>query len=63
MAVLEVRDLAKQFGGIHAVEGVSFDGYVPDARYPSQRVARDRLRAFAAQIGQHSRAQLLADAA
>jgi branched-chain amino acid transport system ATP-binding protein len=25
MAVLEVRDLAKQFGGIHAVEGVSFD--------------------------------------
>jgi len=25
MAVLEVRDLSKQFGGIHAVEGVSFD--------------------------------------
>jgi branched-chain amino acid transport system ATP-binding protein len=25
MAVLEVRDLAKQFGGIHAVEGVSFN--------------------------------------
>jgi len=25
MAVLEVRDLAKHFGGIHAVEGVSFD--------------------------------------
>jgi len=25
MAVLEVRDLAKQFGGIHAVGGVSFD--------------------------------------
>jgi branched-chain amino acid transport system ATP-binding protein len=25
MAVLEVRDLAKQFGGIHAVEDVSFD--------------------------------------
>jgi len=25
MSVLEVRDLAKQFGGIHAVEGVSFD--------------------------------------
>src|SRR5436190_16087511 len=23
--VLEVRDLSKQFGGIHAVEGVSFD--------------------------------------
>jgi branched-chain amino acid transport system ATP-binding protein len=25
MAVLEVRDLSKQFGGIHAVDGVSFD--------------------------------------
>src|SRR6186713_2970346 len=25
MAVLEVRELSKQFGGIHAVEGVSFD--------------------------------------
>jgi branched-chain amino acid transport system ATP-binding protein len=25
MAVLEVRDLSKKFGGIHAVEGVSFD--------------------------------------
>jgi branched-chain amino acid transport system ATP-binding protein len=25
MAVLEVRDLSKQFGGIHAVQGVSFD--------------------------------------
>src|SRR5438445_11193820 len=25
MSVLEVRDLSKQFGGIHAVEGVSFD--------------------------------------
>ena len=25
MAVLEVRDLSKHFGGIHAVEGVSFD--------------------------------------
>src|ERR1700750_3271243 len=25
MAVLEVRHLSKQFGGIHAVEGVSFD--------------------------------------
>jgi branched-chain amino acid transport system ATP-binding protein len=25
MAILEVRDLSKQFGGIHAVEGVSFD--------------------------------------
>jgi branched-chain amino acid transport system ATP-binding protein len=25
MAVLEVRGLSKQFGGIHAVEGVSFD--------------------------------------
>ena len=25
MAILEVRDLAKQFGGIHAVEGVSLD--------------------------------------
>src|SRR5256885_2746133 len=25
MAVLEVRNLCKQFGGIHAVEGVSFD--------------------------------------
>jgi branched-chain amino acid transport system ATP-binding protein len=25
MAVLQVRDLSKQFGGIHAVEGVSFD--------------------------------------
>ena len=24
-AVLEVRDLAKSFGGIHAVRGVSFD--------------------------------------
>jgi len=25
MALLEVRDLSKHFGGIHAVEGVSFD--------------------------------------
>src|SRR5947209_20209501 len=25
MPVLEVRDLSKQFGGIHAVAGVSFD--------------------------------------
>src|SRR5256886_4133068 len=25
MSVLEVRDLSKQFGGIHAVDGVSFD--------------------------------------
>ncbi len=25
MAVLEVRDLAKAYGGVHAVRGVSFD--------------------------------------
>ncbi|MCA1647216.1 MAG: cell division protein ZapE, partial [Chloroflexi bacterium] len=38
---------------------VSFDSYQPDARFPNQAVARDRLRDFAAQIGQHQRAELL----
>src|SRR5437879_11327878 len=38
---------------------VSFDSYQPDHRYPSQRVARERLREFAARIGQARRARLL----
>lgn len=38
---------------------VSFDTYQPDPRYPSQRVARDRLREFASHIGQVRRAHIL----
>jgi cell division protein ZapE len=38
---------------------VSFESYVPDDRYPSQRAARDHLREFATRIGQSQRAHVL----
>jgi cell division protein ZapE len=39
--------------------GVSFETYQPDERFPSQRIARERLRTVAAQIGQARRAHVL----
>jgi hypothetical protein len=38
---------------------VTFESYHPDPRFPSQAAARDRVRDFAAYIGQQRRAHLL----
>jgi cell division protein ZapE len=54
-----IEEVIRGFVPTRRFAGVSFDGYVPDPRYPSQRTARDRLQDFASQIGQRSRAQLL----
>ena len=54
-----IDDVIRGFVPTRRFANVSFDNYEPDGRYPSQLVARDRLRNFAAHIGQARRADLL----
>jgi len=59
VAATSIDEVMRGFVPTRRFAHVSFDSYQPDHRYPSQRVARDRLREFAARIGQARRAHLL----
>jgi len=54
-----IDDIIRGFVPTQRFAHVAFDNYQPDARYPSQHAARDRLVGFAAQIGQSRRAHIL----
>jgi cell division protein ZapE len=59
VASTSIDEVIRGFVPTRRFAGVSFDKYQPDGRYPSQLVARGRLRDFAAQIGQSRRAHIL----
>ena len=59
VAATSIDEVIRGFVPTRRFARVSFDSYVPDERYPSQRIAHDRLREFAAHIGQVRRAHLL----
>jgi cell division protein ZapE len=54
-----IDDVIRGFVPTRRFAHVDFDKYQPDPRYPSQLVARDRLRSFTAHIGQSRRAHTL----
>jgi cell division protein ZapE len=54
-----IGDVVQGFVPARRFARVTFDSYAPDPRYPSQQAARDRLRLFAAGVGQSNRAHLL----
>jgi cell division protein ZapE len=59
VALTSIQDVILGFVPTRRFACVSFDSYQPDPRYPSQRVARDRLESFALRLGQVRRAHLL----
>jgi cell division protein ZapE len=59
VASTTIADVIRGFVPTRRFAHVSFDNYQPDPRYPSQLVARDRLRTFAAMFGQPRRADLV----
>jgi cell division protein ZapE len=59
VSAISVEEVIAGFVPTRRFADVSFDSYEPDPRYPSQRAAQERLREFAARIGQRGRAALL----
>jgi cell division protein ZapE len=59
VSAIAIGEVIAGFVPTRRFERASFETYEPDPRYPSQLAARERLREFAARMGQVQRAQLL----